>query len=523
MFTTLASSVRLGFATNSSSSHSILLVDPDALASLEALGWQPAVRGSYGWDWFALTTAEEKRDYLWTNLCGQILSLLPRNPPINPAGELSGILPELDANYLLYAQQLASKILEHYPRPFDSNEAVIDHDSTFSLPLDPQSHAPHVGFARWYRDMLLDPQVVILGGNDNEAPVGLPKRKGKKKNRVPARPAGEDRRLLADDEFARPLTCYDRGDHWLLFAPQTGLKLRIPKVPGAAVDHTSVPELVDIKVTDHCGMGCKFCYQDSTLKGSHSALSPGEMSDLIRALDVREVAIGGGEPLDWPHLWEFVSFLTPKAVLNITTRKPEEIPFWKLPLFGGIGYSVESAKVLQQTLTRLGFKAEEYGNPWRKKLVIHIVLGATPVEEIVQICRIAESYGLEVLLLAYKTDGRGAKFKPIQHENWIDTLKEAFWDAAGGFWKGPKLGIDTPTAERWGAELREKLQVDPKLMSLGEGKFSLYLDFVTQTFAKASYGGEGRKSFTKKTGEQQWNWPQVVGRQILEEFRSWHR
>jgi organic radical activating enzyme len=63
-----------------------------------------------------------------------------------------------------------------------------------------------------------------------------------------------------------------------------------------------VPESLDISITDACGLGCSYCYQNSGRWGAHAA------EDLIERVlkDFDEppyqIAIGGGEPTEHPKL-----------------------------------------------------------------------------------------------------------------------------------------------------------------------------------------------------------------------------
>jgi hypothetical protein len=515
----LALSIRLGFATNSSSTHSILLVSPDNAKALRAQlaqntgPWSQPERGRYGWEWFAIADRTGKLDYLWTNLYMQVAGLFaPKTWIPHTLNDVLGPLPDADASSRMVATAFATAVLEHRPAaPFDDDDGPhIDHDSVFSFPLDPETQLPHVAFARWFVLRVLDDNAVIFGGNDNES--------------GPSMPGRDVRDPLSDDEGAHAMTCYDREDHWLLWQPENGTKLRVPKVDGTVIAHSNVPELIDLKITDKCGIGCQFCYQDSTPAGLHAALDTYRIQALVKHLGVREVAIGGGEPTEYPALWDLISVLAPVVTVNLTTRRPDLIPTWQLAKIGGVGFSTESPDIARRMLTRLGlFEANAYENPWMRKLVIHVVLGATPVADLVAICGVAKQAGVEVLVLAYKHDGRGATFQPHPHDDWIEALRAVFWTASttGGYWAGPKLGADTPTIERWGPALSARLRVSPKLMSPGEGKFSLYVDAVTRTFARASYG-EKRIPFASVDGVPSYKQDEPIANSILTTFRGWH-
>lgn len=462
-------------------------------------GWHAPNGADYGWDNFILLEHDDKREYLYHDLRMQVEHLFHLHVDWYKAHDVLPQLPD-GPPLAVRAAQVASAILEHQSA---NTDGYIDHQSTFSWPLDRETGLPHVGFARWYRDRILDDQVAILGGNDNE---DGPRPPGK-------RVAWE----LQHDEFSMRSYCHDRDDHWLLWDPLHGVKLRVPKVEGARILRSAVPELVDVKITDQCGRGCRFCYQASTPTGPHSPMWAHEMASVIRGLGVLEVAIGGGEPLEHPEFWRLVDDLHRDVTVNVTTRRLDLIPPWRLDKLGGVGFSAETVAAFEAglALTRLA-EGDTHDNPWRK-LVLHVVLGATPMDEVVRICELAERVHLPVLLLGWKEDGRGATFRPHPHDDWPEVLRRAF-TGGNGVWQGPRIGVDTPIVERWGDVLRDRLGVDPRLMVGGEGAFSLYLDFVALTVSRASYGPGERVPFPLRDVRQD---PRQLARAVLDVYRGW--
>ena len=67
-----------------------------------------------------------------------------------------------------------------------------------------------------------------------------------------------------------------------------------------------VPETVDISITDKCGFGCVYCYQDSRPRRLHAPKSLVEK--VIKGFDEPpyQIAIGGGEPTEHPDLPEIL-------------------------------------------------------------------------------------------------------------------------------------------------------------------------------------------------------------------------
>lgn len=53
------------------------------------------------------------------------------------------------------------------------------------------------------------------------------------------------------------------------------------------------PESIDIKITDYCDLGCRFCHEMSTTIGKHSDLAM--LLTILHKLPIGiELAIGGG-------------------------------------------------------------------------------------------------------------------------------------------------------------------------------------------------------------------------------------
>lgn len=500
MLEELASSIRYGFATNSSSTHSIILlpeaVDPRYIAEL---GWTTdsleAKYGQYGWGEFALITQQEKFDYLYAMLYGQVqLDFVPKVRYSIDYTEGKDLKVDL-------VEQFCSFALESKPSySLDTDTPSIDHDSCFSFPRDlkwGQPNHPHVGFIRWLRDQILDSKIVILGGNDNSESALVP----------------ADSTLvtfgLIDDEYTRwNWICIDRSSHWLLFDRADGTKLRLPKGK-EAVHYSDYPELLDVKITDKCSMNCKFCYQGSTENGKEMdhIRKLYQYVNIIAELQPLEVAIGGGEPMEYGPIWSFVHSLKEKGiVVNMTTRRLDLLAsksdVWSC--LSGVGYSTESVTLAKRGLDVI---KKAYPDDYRKKLVIHLAVGTMPLTSIVEIMKWAKTEYIEVLLLDYKTDGRGSSFTPYDYHALVTCLQSNFM--SGHYWDGPKLGIDTPLAAKFGDEFQNSLKVHPKLFSKREGAFSMYLDLVEGTFAQASYGHE--------------KYPIKSAQDVLKTFRSWHQ
>lgn len=414
--------IRYGYATNSSSSHSVVVI-----------GGSPPrddIPDDFGWEDFTLATPSAKKLYLdsqWAHARGE------------DPDEIEGLMH-------------------------------VDHQSVWTWPKDRVTGEPSEDFYKILKKEIEDnPNVLILGGNDN---------------------GGEH--ILADGQRTKPLPLWEclgnghgvvRKDPggWLTYLGHTywshpqGFKLRFGPGNGKK---SALPELIDLKITDHCGYGCKFCYQGSTPKGKHA--TDDQLKRAVKVLgdlQVMEVAIGGGEPTDHPGFLYFTKQLKQaKIVPNATTKNSEWVA--KRNRWGdadglyGIGLSINSAKEIQKWGT----------------CVYHVVMGVTPMEEVRRILLAAP----HVLLLDFKTTGRGAQYPQHDYSELphlvrsVKQLRLQGWEEDGEPSSNWSIGFDTPLAKRFQEDLRG-MGIPEVYYETEEGKHSAYWDLVGGKFGPSSY------------------------------------
>lgn len=240
----------------------------------------------------------------------------------------------------------------------------------------------------------------------------------------------------------------------------------------------TLPEQMDLKLTDWCDAGCAWCHEKSTPKGVHG--------DVDRALELLtvlpagvEVAIGGGDPLSHPDFERFVrgvraQGLIPSVTVNgrhFARHRPllEQLTS-EGQLFGvGISFSKEH-----------GLPQWDYPH-----MVLHLIAGVDHPSVLD-----AAEQRMKVLLLGYKRFGRGAKLFEVRTQEVQETLaawyRELFVVAENHHLSFDNLAIEQLKPER--------LFRDPdtyRSQYMGpEGQFSMYVDAVTQTFALSSYSAE---------------------------------
>ena len=481
---------RLGFANNSSSSHSMIIVSKEQYRQLNT----ESTDGDYGWDDFTLADPESKLDYLASAIYQQLK---------NQGNDISALVVVRD---LL---NLPTWVPLGYG---------IDHQSTFELPASDDGSPVDLKFARAFADWIQSEGVVVLGGNDNSDghPLSQPD--------VDAMP------------FARESSNHFTAKHdsdsgsWTLFNRKNGAKLRMSFEPGEALilrnfdDNTpttyrqadeippqktfdngeppkmATPELVDVKITDYCDIGCGYCYQGSTRQGRHAKLD--DIKSIARQLfkaGVLEVALGGGEPTRHPQFAQILEIFNEHGIVaNFTTR---DLSFMDDPLLAArifsasksVAISVSSAEQIQAA--ELKFKN---GNHYQIRSYQYVI-GTASDDQFEQIIQTSVDKYLNLTLLGYKDTGRGQAWRegvgqtvgktiPLrehkvnnQSTEWIKTVQHAMGDRSYS-----RICIDTALARESEQQLGSQ-NIPRHLWHKSEGLVSMYVDAVSMKMGISSY------------------------------------
>jgi len=270
----------------------------------------------------------------------------------------------------------------------------------------------------------------------------------------------------------------------MLFSRKDGTKMRFSVGP---YTKASKPELVDIKISGYCSYGCKFCYQASTLQGKHADMEDVRfvVKELTKA-KVAEVAIGGGETLEFPHIIEtFKLFKDAGIVPNFTTKFPGLVrKHWKElePLIGGFAYSAENAAQIRSA-------AKLFRNIPNRFVNLHYVMGLGDREHFREYLMAAAEVGYRVTLLGYKTTGFGKNVIPFPYDWWVDEVESLVKQDLS-----PTLSIDTPLA----AQFEGKMPIEKHQYHTREGAYSMYIDISEMKFGASSFDGDDKLyPFTK--------------------------
>lgn len=447
--------IRLGFACNSSSSHSLIF--------LPGLEDNDINDGQFGWQMFTAASKESKALYFAVSVAENVRQLIGNNE---------------------YARVVAQALTGVDPR-----DGYIDHQSRPTFPCDYHERDKlDELFLRHYQEWLLQDGLAVLGGNDNGDNHAL-----RSNAFLPNLPIESD---------ANAFVCRydDIYKFWTIYSTRTGAKFRLTldtfggvenvsvkrgRLEERTIDKASAPELVDIKLTDYCPFGCAYCYQDSTLSGRHASRETlyNALSGLA-GLKVFEVAFGGGEPTLYP---EFRDVLRHCGYLGITPNFTTRNLAWfndatNLKVFneycGSFAFSadnVEAVKRLIQMIDQQSIASD--------KVTLQIIDGVVTYDELHQMIALlrqeASTRYMRITILGYKETGRGDQFKRV-NTRWLDVVREAGLRS---------ISIDTALAKQYQAEL-EALRIPREMYHTEEGKFSMYLDLVGLQAGASSYEPE---------------------------------
>lgn len=450
-------SVRYGFATNSSSTHSIIITKEKSTV-------KDKLSDSFGWDFFTAASDRSKRQYLASIVKHHL------DPIVGKCITRDLIKAWLDIDVTDKHQCLG-----------------IDHQSMPVMPKTWEGVGMDVDFFNEYKEFLLQKHLVIIGGNDNTThrhslvrkydPFVLP--------------------LLYDSSATQLVARKDPvNGYWTLFNRDNGNKIRLFLSPKQdKITKAFAPELVDLKITDFCDKRCSFCYQGSTKDGLHGDVN--YISSVIAMLNkyqVFEVALGGGEPTAHPDFEKILRTCKWNGIVpNFTTKtldwlkndaRRNEI----LSHVGGFAYSVSNNREVRE----LGFLLEKYKIE-RSRVQVQIIDGVVSEWSFPHILKECAYHNLALTILGFKPTGRGEKFAETRQPykfDWIEMVKKARDN--GDY---VTIGVDTLMVQK-NQEAFEKEGIDEIFFTPKEGKFSCYIDGVAEQIGPSSYEPNDMTSFT---------------------------
>lgn len=241
------------------------------------------------------------------------------------------------------------------------------------------------------------------------------------------------------------------------------------------------PESIDIKITNRCDMGCPYCHEGSHVNGEHGNIMNQELIDTIHPYT--EIAIGGGDPLCHPDLFEFLKVVKARNVIaNITVNQEHFLDdfmmidyFYCNGFIKGIGISL--VNVTDELIRLLRYVPNS---------VIHIINGVTTLGEM----RKLYGKGLKVLILGYKELRRGANYYSPK----VETNKQIFHDNIQEIIAGFKVtSFDNLAIEQLNLRRIFSDEQWNEFYMGDDGQFTMYIDLVKQEFASSSTSSERHK------------------------------
>lgn len=236
-------------------------------------------------------------------------------------------------------------------------------------------------------------------------------------------------------------------------------------------------ENMDIKISNYCDMGCKFCHEGSTRNGKHGDILNEKFIDTLHPY--QEVALGGGDATSHPDLIPFLQKLKDKKVIvNMTVNQKHFEQKQDLikrlvseKLIYGIGVSLVNPTDEFISLVK------QYPNA-----VVHVINGVLRPSDVETLA----DNDLKMLILGYKHLRRGNEWYREDHENIVTKqtwLKKNLADIISHF---KVVSFDNLAIEQLDVQrLMSKEEWDEFYMG-DDGTMTYYIDMVERKFARSS-------------------------------------
>jgi len=248
----------------------------------------------------------------------------------------------------------------------------------------------------------------------------------------------------------------------------------------------SHPESIDVKITNYCDNGCRYCHEMSTAKGIHGDLN--KLLNIIKDLPSGvELAIGGGNPLSHPDLIPFLFELKKRGIIsNITVNQAHLYQFNNLiaslikdGLIHGIGISI----------TSLNFEYIKSILKLTDNVVFHLIAGVNKIDIIDKLIQLEKC---KILILGYKTFGFGIDYfnDSIKNElqRWNILLRKYIGKCT--------MSFDNLAIEQLNVKKLFTIEGWEKFYMGDDFCFTMYIDAVKQEYAPTSRS-LNRKSFNE--------------------------
>lgn len=267
---------------------------------------------------------------------------------------------------------------------------------------------------------------------------------------------------------------YRNGNCTVTIHPD-GTKVRT--VDGGQISAPLWPESIDLKITDYCDAGCPWCHEKSTIRGRHADdLSVFfATSGMVRG---SEVAIGGGNPLDFPNIETMVYNVVSNGLIVNVTVNARHLQSHAATLadlrrysgMSGLGISYD-ARHHSDTINSLD------GNS-----VVHLIVGVDPPESA---ARLISDGARKFLLLGYKDFGRGVGHRKNLEPSASVKRWRYFLPSILGR-SGVVVSFDNLGLEQCGVRSIVGERTWAESYMGDDGTFTMYIDAVRREYAVSS-------------------------------------
>ena len=275
---------------------------------------------------------------------------------------------------------------------------------------------------------------------------------------------------------------YRNGNYTVTLDTKTGTKVRENDLDFFEPDTV---ESMDIKITNCCDMGCPMCHENSSPDGKHADILGPSFLDKLHPYT--ELAIGGGNPLEHPDLYEFLAKCKERKFIPSMTINQKHFE---------ANYDLVKKLVDEELIYGLGISLAAPTTEFIKLVktipnaVIHVINGLVSLPKLIKM----KDHDLKILILGYKIFRRGATLYETQAPNitacqlmlyqYLPRIIEENWFKVVSF---DNLAIEQLEPQRLMSEdeWSEFYMGDD---GIGDGftSASMYVDMVERKYAKNS-------------------------------------
>ena len=261
-----------------------------------------------------------------------------------------------------------------------------------------------------------------------------------------------------------------------------GTKIR--EFPDNEPPFVDYPESMDVKVTNKCNgvpdkngifHPCPFCHEMSSPNGNEGSFE--EYKHLFSQLNPgTEIAIGGGCPITWTHIDDFLKYLKDINLIANMTNNAVHIKKYYQQCINWLDNKLIMAMGISYTGPDDIELIKELFDKYSDRIVVHMILGVHSIKDYELICNSINNP--KILLLGYKSFGRGKNYH-VDISEWKN-VKELF-DKNNGVLSFDNLAIEQLNIKSFLTEDQWN-----EFYMGNDGQFSMYMDLVKGELAKSS-------------------------------------